>query len=534
MKKGTGLVEKCNEVKRRTWKKLTTERISNIEILRIIAMILVVMHHFVVHGFSTLPNDYSIDRVLIDFFILGGKVGVNLFVLISGYFMVDSKITMKKILKFIAQVWFYSVIIFILFAYVVSPNEKVNFLAGVHYFFPLLYGENWFASTYLWLILSSPLLNYVINHLSLRQLRRIVAIILFVCSVLPVFLEISIILSNYGWFVALYFLAAYIKKGKNLIKNWRSDFCLAIFLYVLLFVLTIYYYRYREQYSIIVVLIAIELFNTFRKMKLFYNKWINVVASATFGVYLIHDNILVRPYLWNKIFQVSFHYGKSGFILFAVKVVFMVYIICTAVDLVRQYTVEKVWMKIVNIYIIPKIPVLKKLCTCLMNDIIEMIQGIVKKTYFKEKWKKVTFALMLTVIAAWVGGGSLYITNDNYSEIEVFYRFVRYSVNLIYMMVPLYFVLYYVAHFIEFSFVYSGNINKKLVPLMGRFTIVFMIIVMILHIRGCGYKVLVQSFMQDKKSEYFIWCLILMVICLTFTSRKYLEYYIESHNTKIK
>ena len=81
----------------------------------------------------------------------------------------------------------------------------------------------------------------------------------------------------------------------------------------MLFVLTIYYYRYREQYSIIVVLIAVELLNAFRKMKPFYNKWINVIASATFGVYLIHDNELVRPYIWNEIFQVSLHYGKSEY-----------------------------------------------------------------------------------------------------------------------------------------------------------------------------------------------------------------------------
>ena len=74
--------------------------------------------------------------------------------------------------------------------------------------------------------------------------------------------------------------------------------------------------------------------------------------------------------------------------MFAVKVVFLIYIICTVLDLLRQYTVEKIWMKIVNAHIVPKTPLLKKILICLMNDVIEMIQGIVKKTYFKERRKK--------------------------------------------------------------------------------------------------------------------------------------------------
>lgn len=271
---------------------------------------------------------------------------------------------------------------------------------------------------------------------------------------------------------------------------------------MILFVLAIYYYRYREQYSILVVLIAVELFNTFRKMKPFYNKWINVVASATFGVYLIHDNMLVRPYLWNEVFQVSFHYGKGGFVFFAIKVVFSIYIICTVVDLFRQYTVEKIWIKMMNMYIIPKTLILKKLCICLMNDVIEMIQEIVNKTYFKERRKKVILALLLTIILAWVGGGSLYTTNDVHNKIELFYRFIRYSVNLIYMIIPLYFVAYYIIKNIEFNLFYKKrSIKKKIFFLVSRLVIACIVVVAVLHIRGCGYQALVQNFMQDKKAN---------------------------------
>ena len=92
------------------------------------------------------------------------------------------------------------------------------------------------------------------------------------------------------------------------------------------------------------------------------------------------------------------------------------------------------------------------------------------------------FVLVLTIIAAWMGGGSLYITNDVHDEIELFYKFIRYSVNLLYMMVPLYFVLYYVVKFIEFNFIYGDSISRKIVPLISRSVIASILIIVILHI----------------------------------------------------
>lgn len=112
------------------------KRISNIELLRIIAMIMIIMHHFALHGCSQLQRGYTFNTVVIDVFILGGKVGVDLFILISGYFMVDSKITMRKILKFVGQVWFYSISIFSLFYIIITPNAGLSYLDGVHFFFP--------------------------------------------------------------------------------------------------------------------------------------------------------------------------------------------------------------------------------------------------------------------------------------------------------------------------------------------------------------------------------------------------------------
>ena len=66
-----------------------TKRQSNIELLRIVAMLLIIAHHFSLHGgfvFST--ASITVNRLWIQFIQIGGEIGINVFVLISGYFLI--------------------------------------------------------------------------------------------------------------------------------------------------------------------------------------------------------------------------------------------------------------------------------------------------------------------------------------------------------------------------------------------------------------------------------------------------------------
>lgn len=72
-------------------------RMSNFELLRILCMFLIVAHHFSVH--STFSNDISVVNLcLVRALRIGGKLAVNVYVLISGYFMISSKFKLKKLL----------------------------------------------------------------------------------------------------------------------------------------------------------------------------------------------------------------------------------------------------------------------------------------------------------------------------------------------------------------------------------------------------------------------------------------------------
>ena len=92
-------------------------RKSNFELLRIIAMILIIAHHFSLHGgFRVVQSKPLINRIWILWLQLGGKIGVNIFVLISGYFLVSSPaFKLKKVLKLWLQLFFYSIVIYAVF-----------------------------------------------------------------------------------------------------------------------------------------------------------------------------------------------------------------------------------------------------------------------------------------------------------------------------------------------------------------------------------------------------------------------------------
>lgn len=120
-------------------------RNSNLELFRIITMLVIVAHHYVVNSgiepiiWDNYPSTKSLFLLL---FGCGGKTGINCFVLITGYFMCSSQITLRKFLKLLLEIEFYNILfgaVFILSGYVdVSLKfiiESLNPIKSVTYGF---------------------------------------------------------------------------------------------------------------------------------------------------------------------------------------------------------------------------------------------------------------------------------------------------------------------------------------------------------------------------------------------------------------
>lgn len=156
-------------------------------------MIFIVAHHFAVHGFGTIQMTYSFNRYIVGILSLGGKLGVACFVLISGYFMIYSKLTLYKLIKLIAQTWFYSVGIGLTFLFVLTPVDPIGLKSMIKSFLSIGYNRYWFVTDYIMLMLMSSALNLAISKMSKEMHRNLLIGATILWSIMPSFIAANCI-----------------------------------------------------------------------------------------------------------------------------------------------------------------------------------------------------------------------------------------------------------------------------------------------------------------------------------------------------
>ncbi len=115
-------------------------RRSNLELFRIISMLFILAHHYVVHsGFLSsgpiVDNPLSLHSQFLLLFGAWGKTGINCFVLFSGYFMCEKHITLKKFLKLLLEILFYKALVAFLFS--VTGYYRMSLIETVQYLIPV-------------------------------------------------------------------------------------------------------------------------------------------------------------------------------------------------------------------------------------------------------------------------------------------------------------------------------------------------------------------------------------------------------------
>lgn len=326
------------------------QRNATIELLRILSMLMVIMLH-------CLSKSGALDYLQgMHYFLYWGMeaaciIAVNLFVIISGYFMVEGKFKLRKVITIgIGGVWIYSVLFTMLSAYV--GNTGLGKMDLLKMFFPLLTKKFWFVNSYLALYILSPFLNKLIHGLSKKQLSLFAGIMICMFSLRVTFLPITWAQDITGgmgllWFIALYVIAAWIRLYyRKDHTSWK--YVLLYLLMVMVLVLSkwiLLAIGIPESYagklygypSVVVLLEAVALFLALLNAKPLYGKageCINSIAKHNFSAYIIH--FAMWGVLFTNILHVDNHLENPIVgILYAMFSVIIVYLFCIVVDIVK-------------------------------------------------------------------------------------------------------------------------------------------------------------------------------------------------------
>lgn len=330
------------------------QRDSNLELLRIIAMLLIVMHHFSAHGMWDGAGSHQ--RIVLDFFRAGGKVGVDVFVLITGYFLSQKGARSRAFINLWLSVFFWYVALIIVFR-VAAPDVLFPELYGIA-LRPISSGVYWFATSYFGLLLISPLLNVLLSRGS--HVRSLLCAGSFVVlSVVPTITGFAFLSENIPLFCFLYLMGGHLALDCRddrdgllpadplaLLRRRYPTTLLIVALMLLMGFspsvlrlvkkvnwLGVDEFLFHQQYSVPVVICSLLLVDRFRALRI-RSKAINTVASTTFGIYLIHEHPAVRIWLWPQL-SPFLGYGAAGLLLRGLAASACVFLACSVMELPR-------------------------------------------------------------------------------------------------------------------------------------------------------------------------------------------------------
>lgn len=326
-------------------------------------MFFIVLEHIVIMGtdFFTAPigNQFMVANSIIGF----TYIGVNCFILITGYF--GANFSWKRLLSLYLVCAFYEVVGFTV-AY--SHGDVVWSTKALSYIvFPLSHSNVWFVKCYVILLLLLPILNAGLERLDKKQY-------------LYVLLLLTVLNLYFGWFhkqpnfngdgynasqmVYVYVIGRYIYHYVDWekIRTYRG-YVLAVWLLLSLFwgviqnvnnlVHVVPHWNGWAYNNPVILASAISFFMVFGCMEIKTSQVINTLAAGMFSVFLIHMNRYIGKYLFDGVRE--FVYSpilnhSLGAQVFVLVVIAMVVVIGIAIIDMPRAKVHK-WLisNVINI-----------------------------------------------------------------------------------------------------------------------------------------------------------------------------------------
>ncbi len=331
-------------------------RKSNVELLRILCMAIIVLNHYVSRqGIVESYNVFNFNNNIAHLFRSTGYPALVAFVLISGYFMAgDGRFKAKRILSLLVQVVAFSLICLAIGVFALQIKTDSGMV--IKSFIPYLYGYDayWFVGPYLGMCLLAPFMELMIERCNMRQHQIFLLISIILIFVIPTNRAFSMSNERNGilTFLVIYAIAAYIKKYQMQDNITRSKLLIILFSSLLLSYATyplghllnveLFNVMVLDMNNVFSLVIGVSFFLLFLKISVNTNRIINYIAGTTFGIYLFHDNFILRDWIWGYAVNREAYYSSPHFAAHCFLIVSVLFIMGMIADIIIGYLIKPV------------------------------------------------------------------------------------------------------------------------------------------------------------------------------------------------
>lgn len=339
------------------------QRNAAFELLRIAAMLMIVGHHLVYYS-GLLNIEPGANRYFAQLLNMGGKLGVNLYVMIGAWFMSEQEYRLKRTARIWLQTLTTGLLILAAVCLIWGADSVGNMPKSIRYaLLPFSQGGYWFAGAYMVLTMLSPFLNVLLRSVKRQGIDMMLGVLLFSISLLPtVFIGKTSFFTPVFWFVCLYLLIGRLKRWPvRTLRRWGGRMAAIgigwIFLSTLAFgwlgeryaVLgnNVNYFGHRME-TLPMLLASLGLFMLAVRQKPFSNRGVEYVGRLCFGVYLLHDSDLVRGHIWGEWIRAGALAQSPRLIPWMLLSICMVFGGAALVEAVRMQTIGRLETALLN------------------------------------------------------------------------------------------------------------------------------------------------------------------------------------------
>lgn len=321
---------------------LTKKRDSNLELLRITAILLITFSHMASLGKAT-ESSLPFNHYLALFYYMWGKMGVNAFVILGCWFLADRPVRPSQIIRICMEVLFYGTILNLI--YILFFQDECSFYSIFRGYF------YWYAFAYIIMLLLIPCMKKA----AWLENKYVLSAFFVLLSVIPTVSRTGMYLPGflgqiYGtfhsetilgpfWFCFIFLLTRKFKKNNVLDKcSSRLAGGILVLCVIIMYAVTLLLNDtfIRDMYSVPCLAASFGLFAIFEKRKTGYHAWINRLATFSFALYLFQANNGSKTHIWQDVLQIQKCSEQTWFLLYSILAVFLVFLLCAVPELLRQ------------------------------------------------------------------------------------------------------------------------------------------------------------------------------------------------------